>query len=116
MDDLLFARRGGALCASIRAELDQHNSARLRERIDGEIMRSLPSRLILDLSGVDFMDSSGVGLLIGRYKRLSEIGGRLLVCGLSPSLRVLFDMAGLGKIITAYDSLEQAVSNLAEGA
>ena len=71
----------------------------MRKGIDGEIFEKKPERLILDLSAVDFMDSSGLGLVLGRYASVQKIGGELVV--LNPSERVMkiLLLAGAERII-----------------
>ena len=67
------------LYANLYGEIDHHSAVRLREDLDALILRERPLRLILDLSGIDFMDSAGLGLLMGRYRLMKELGGEMAV-------------------------------------
>ncbi|MBR6816913.1 MAG: anti-sigma factor antagonist [Clostridia bacterium] len=86
------------LCIALEGELDHHNAPALRRKLDAALDRSR-SGLILDFSRVTLMDSSGIGLLIGRYKRAKDRGGKLYVQNVSPHIDKLFRMSGLYSII-----------------
>lgn len=83
------------LTAYISGELDHDCAAKLRTEIDAAVMGLKPRQLCLDFSGVTFMDSSGVGLVMGRYRQMKLIGGRLAVTNISDSLYRIFAMSGL---------------------
>ena len=83
------------LTAALGGEIDHHHAAFLRERIDQAIARYQPPTLALDFDGVTFMDSSAVGLVMGRYKVISAYGGGLEVCNLSPSAYRMMRLSGL---------------------
>ena len=90
---------GGLLVIRITGEIDHHSAVEMRKGIDGEIFEKKPARLILDLSAVDFMDSSGLGLVLGRYASIQKVGGELVV--LNPSERVMkiLRLAGAERMI-----------------
>lgn len=89
---------GRQLVASLRGEIDHHSAIRLREEIDNAVSGRGVSDLILDFSEISFMDSSGIGLILGRYKQMHARGGKLTVCGVSDRLLPLMRMAGLDKL------------------
>lgn len=74
-----FNRAGSLLCAYLSGEIDHHSSQDLRQRIDEQLMNGEPDRLILDFAAVSFMDSSGLGLILGRMKKMRAMGGQLAV-------------------------------------
>ncbi len=86
------------LCAHLFGELDHHSVQSLRRDIDSATSELRPTELILDFSGVGFMDSSGIGLVMGRYKLMEELGGSLRLSGLSRSTRRVMEVAGLDKL------------------
>ncbi len=87
-----------ALCVELEGELDHHNAETIRRQLDRAIMRCR-NGLILDFSHVTLMDSSGIGLLIGRYKKLKEKGMPLYVKNVNSHVDKIFRMSGLYNII-----------------
>ena len=87
------------LWAHIFGEIDHHSARLIRETIDAVLTSHSPDALILELSGITFMDSSGLGLVMGRYTKACEAGITFSVCGASPRITKMFDMAGLDRII-----------------
>ncbi len=88
----------GSLIARLGGEIDHHLAKCQREEIDKMLFRVKPEKLILDFSEVGFMDSSGLGLIIGRADVCSGLGARIEVIGLSPQLRKLIKLSGIEKI------------------
>lgn len=89
---------GDKLSVRLSGELDHHAAGDMRERIDMEADRGSYRVLVLDFSGVSFMDSSGIGLIMGRYKRMHQLGGTLLVTGAAPRIEQMMRLAGLEKL------------------
>lgn len=88
----------GIMRAHLSGEIDHHLAGGLRERIDAAILRERPASLLLDFSDVTFMDSSGIGLVMGRYRLMSEAGGETEVTGASPQIRKVMKLAGLDRL------------------
>ena len=82
----------------LSGELDHHAARSLREQVDSTVERSSAKQLRLDFSGVTFMDSSGIGLIMGRYRLMMARGGRLTVVGASERLMRVMKLAGLEKL------------------
>ncbi|NLZ46336.1 MAG: anti-sigma factor antagonist [Clostridiales bacterium] len=106
-----FVYHEDKLTAYIQGELDHHAAKGIRQHIDGEVIRRKPKTLYLDFSKVSFMDSSGIGLVMGRFKVMSEWGGIIVIQNPPPSIKKVMQVAGLGKlakIITApvYNTVE----------
>ncbi len=87
------------LNVKIRGDIDHHSAKGVRERIDDAIMSNKPRFVILDLSSVDFMDSSGLGLILGRYNTATNIGARLILYKPAKRIRRILEMAGIERII-----------------
>ncbi len=87
-----------ALTAVLSGELDHHTARVMREQIDAAVERTQTSLLRLDFSGIGFMDSSGIGLIMGRYRLMQSRGGRLLVVGVSERLLRVMRLAGLERL------------------
>ena len=86
------------LTVYLTGEIDHHNARSIREAIDCSIQSNKPSLLRLDFSGVTFMDSSGIGLVMGRYRMMSLYGGRVRVVELPESLERIMKLSGLGAL------------------
>ena len=93
MLDLTY--KNGAVTAVLRGEIDHHIAPKLRAEIDSKCESCRPSRLILDFGGVGFTDSSGIGLVMGRYRMISLLGGKLEVINVPDDLRKIFVLSGL---------------------
>lgn len=83
----------------ITEEIDHHTSSIIRTRLDYEIERFRPKKVVINLEKVGFMDSAGIGLLIGRYKIINNCGGVLEIENVNENLMRIFEMSGLPKII-----------------
>ena len=93
-----LTREGGHLTAALIGELDHHTAADLRQRIDTAILSCRPQRLTIDLARLTFMDSSGIGLIMGRYRLMLSLDGDLRLTGATPRIRQMIRLAGLDKL------------------
>ncbi|MBQ8309632.1 MAG: anti-sigma factor antagonist [Clostridia bacterium] len=95
-----YETRGESLVVHIGGEIDHHSAVEVRTGIDEKILAERPSRVMLELSAVDFMDSSGLGLIMGRFALVKQYGGTL--CVLDPSLAVMkmIKLAGMERMVT----------------
>ena len=96
---LLYEKKRDALSVRLTGELDHRAADALRGELDGLIENTGARRLVLDLSGLEFMDSSGVGLSIGRYKRMKRRGGSVAVAGVGPRIDKVLRVSGLYQIV-----------------
>ena len=94
-----FYEEDKLLIFKITDEIDDCNVQKIRRRADYEIERYMPRKVIFDFDSVTFMDSSGIGLLIGRYKFTNMLGGKLEVANLTQNVRKIFEMSGILKLI-----------------
>ena len=90
---------GDTLTARLQGEIDHHSAAELRREIDERIEGELPTILCLDFGGVTFMDSSGIGLIMGRYRSMQAIGGQVVVQNTSNRLLKVMRLAGLERLV-----------------
>ncbi|WP_433742958.1 anti-sigma F factor antagonist [Falsibacillus pallidus] len=100
------------LCIRLQGELDHHTAELLRESASDAIEKYDIRHIILNLEHLSFMDSSGLGVILGRYKQIKQKHGEMVVCAISPSVKRLFDMSGLFKIIRLEPSEEFALQRL----
>ena len=96
---LCFEKNRNTLTVTLSGELDQREAADIRAEVDELLEDRQIRRLIFDLSGLRFMDSSGIGLIIGRYKRMRRRNGSVAVRGVSPRMGRILDMAGLFQLV-----------------
>lgn len=96
--DVIFQEGERTLTANLTAEIDHHTARRIRERIDSEMFLKKPEILVLDFSGVGFMDSSGLGLILGRCSVAEGIGASVRVTGASDQLMRLIRLSGLERV------------------
>lgn len=110
--ELGFKVEGTTLIVQFDGEIDHHSAVEIREKIDREIDKNPIRNVVLDFQKVSFMDSSGVAVVIGRFKNLQKIGGKVGIINLNPQIERVFEISGLFKIIPKYDTLQQAVCNM----
>lgn len=97
------------LVVSLIGELDHHSAEEVRVKIDDKLDRDNVNKLILDFSGVTFMDSSGIGVIIGRYKKMSLRKGEVAIASINRNTKRVFELSGIFKIIKSYDKVEDAL-------
>lgn len=101
-------RDGDRLIVRIQGELDHCCAQRIRRDLDALLMDRTVRTLILDFSALTFMDSSGIGVVLGRYRMLRDRGGQMAVYGMDAQVSRLFRMSGLDKIIRQLDKQQEA--------
>lgn len=92
---LCFEKRGGTLVVFLEGELDHNSAAGMRAEIDNQLRDPRILELVIDLDGITFMDSSGVGLILGRYKQMAERGGSVRVSRPAPRIDRLLALSGV---------------------
>lgn len=100
--DIIIARldeENNTLTISFCGEIDHHMAFSIREQIDEMLKNKRPRILVLDLKNVYFMDSSGLGLIMGRYSLMEKLGGLLVVKNPSGRVKKIINLAGLERII-----------------
>lgn len=97
--ELNAQKRGTRLQVQLSGELDHHSAEQTRIMLDTLLRDVTVNELVLDLSGMTFMDSAGLGVVLGRFRKLSMRGGRLIVKGMNASIDRIFRMSGLYAIV-----------------
>lgn len=100
---------GDILIVRLEGELDHHSAELLRSKMEEQIIDTKISHVLLSLKNLHFMDSSGLGVILGRYKQISARGGDMIVCSINPVIYRLFELSGMFKIIKVKDSEEEAL-------
>ncbi len=106
---------GEVLTARLCGELDHHGAVAVRTHIDSETARLCPRCLVLDLSALDFMDSSGLGLVMGRYALMQKRGGEFIVRGANERVLKIFHLAGLERMVNIENSNKGGNKNETQG-
>lgn len=107
-----FVIKEDVLIVRLTGELDHHEAEILRNKWKGMMYENPIKHVIVNLESVTFMDSSGLGVILGRYKEVLQLGGEMIVCSITPSIERLFDMSGMFKIIRSEANEEFALSTL----
>lgn len=94
-----YKEKDKLLILEINEEIDHHMADKLRRDADYEIQRRNPKRVILDFDSVSFMDSAGIGMVIGRYKTATMIGAKMEMVNVKENIKKIFEMTGVLKII-----------------
>lgn len=100
------------LCIRLSGELDHHTAEELRIKVTETLTANPIKHILLNLENLAFMDSSGLGVILGRYKQIKAMGGEMVVCAISPAVKRLFDMSGLFKIVRLEDDEQKALQTL----
>ena len=100
------------LCIRLQGELDHHTAEDLKNKASQLIETGGIRHIILNLGELSFMDSSGLGVILGRYKQIQQFEGEMIVCAISTSVHRLFEMSGMFKILRLEPSEEAAIHGL----
>lgn len=101
------------LLVRLKGELDHHTAQSLREKVDRILLEHKNiCHLVLNCKQLSFMDSSGIGVLLGRYKEISRKKGQMVVCSVNPLIYRIMEMSGMFKIISVVASEKEALSEL----
>ena len=101
-----YLKEDKQLIFKINEDIDECVAQKIRRKLDNEIERYMPRKVVFDFSNVSFMDSAGIGLLMGRYKLASMLGGQVEVKNITPSIKKIFEMSGIQKVIQCQNTKE----------
>ena len=110
--DLTAKVTGNILICRVQGELDHHTAEEFRDFIDRGLENNPVKHLVLDLTHLSFMDSSGIGVLIGRFKKVNFRGGKVAVVNENKQVSRVFEVSGIYDIIKSYSSINKAVNDL----
>ena len=94
-----YIAKDKCLILEITEEIDHHTTENIRRRADYEIENYIPRKVIFDFNKVTFMDSAGIGMLLGRYKNIKMLGGTTEIINVKSSIKKILEMCGILKII-----------------
>ena len=104
---VVYETKGDTLVVRVGGEIDHHSAVSVRVGIDEKIAAERPGRVLLELSRVDFMDSSGLGLIMGRYALVQKYGGNFAVLDPSTAVLKIIRLAGMERMITILKTKEK---------
>lgn len=107
-----FEVKQQVLIVRLSGELDHHESEGLRDEWKRLMYENPVKHLIVNLQDLNFMDSSGLGVVLGRYKETLQLGGEMVVCSVKPSIKRLFEMSGIFKIVNLEENEVIALESL----
>ena len=96
----------------VAGEIDHHSADYIRRCLERVIKRTGAVNIALDFSRVSFMDSSGIGMIIGRYKTVSALGGAIIIFDASEQIKRLMEMSGLNSLVIVSDTLQKGISQM----
>ena len=97
--EINYKKEDKQLIFKINEDIDECCAQKIRRKLDNEIERYMPKEIIFDFSNVSFMDSAGIGLLIGRYKLAEMLGGKVKISNINTTIRKIFEMSGILRIM-----------------
>ena len=107
----IYKKEDKQLIFKLQEDIDECSVQKIRRKLDNEIERYMPKEVIFDFNNVSFMDSAGIGLIIGRYKLATMLGGKVLVANMGQPVRKIFEMSGMQKIIPEKNVQRDLVPN-----
>lgn len=105
-----YEARGQVLVIHLPRELDHHNCRNLKYETDLLLSENYINKVVFDFSRTEFMDSSGIGILLNRYKQMVRSGGTVVLCGVSSQVGRVLSIGGIGKLMALFDSKEAAIA------
>lgn len=104
-----ISSQSNTIIAKMKGELDHHSADSARKNLESVIINKSAKNLIFDLSELTFMDSSGIGMIIGRYKLITALGGNVNIVCTNNQIEKMISMSGLKKIIKVYKTYDEAI-------
>ena len=107
--DLRFKRKNKTVMIQISGEIDHHTAKELRRQTENALLQMGGKNIIFCLQEVSFMDSSGIGMMIGRYKQVQALGGRVAIAYANEKIAEMILLSGLSQLLPIFDSIEEAL-------
>ena len=108
--NLSFKHKNKTIIIQISGEIDHHTAKELRRQTESALMQMGSKNMIFCMKEVSFMDSSGIGMMIGRYKQLHALGGRIAIACANEKITEIIHLSGLTQLLPVFDSIEAALS------
>lgn len=105
--------QGTTLVVVPSGEIDHHTSVTIREKVDREFQKRRARNILFDFNNIMFMDSSGIGLLMGRYRAAAICGGNIALFNVKPKVGQMLELSGMYKLMKVYEDRDEALAHLA---
>ena len=105
----IYEAKGQVLIIHLPKELDHHNCRSLKYETDLLLAENYITRIVFDFTRTEFMDSSGIGVLLNRYKQMAGSGGQVTLYGAGPQVHRILTVAGLASLVPSYETKEAAL-------
>lgn len=103
-----LSNKGNTLIVGFTGELDHHTAEHTRQKIENELIKPTTKNIIFDFSKLTFMDSSGIGVIIGRYKSIRKMNGKAVIACSNPHIIRLLNISGISGVIPIYPTIDTA--------
>ena len=107
--ELRFKKKRKTILIRIKGEIDHHTSVQLRQQTESALFQMGGRNIIFDFTEVTFMDSSGIGVIIGRYKQLQAFGGRITIVCINDKIKEIIMLSGLTRLFPIYETMDDAL-------
>lgn len=108
--ELKFKRKNKTLIIQISGEIDHHTAAELRRQTESAFEQMGGRNIIFGFQEVTFMDSSGIGVMIGRYKQIQSLGGRIAIACPNEKIEEIIRLSGLSRLLPSFPTLKEAIA------
>lgn len=110
--EIEYLKEKNILTIKFTEDIDQHIADKLRRKMDDEIEKYIPKKVLFDFSSISFMDSSGIGMILGRYKLVKMLGGNVELINVNKPIKKLFEMSGVTRIIVIKTIVEENLKDV----
>ena len=107
----IYKKEDKQLLFKLEEDIDEYAVQKIRRKLDNEIERYMPKEIIFDFNNVSFMDSAGIGLIIGRYKLANMLGGKVEIANINTPVRKIFEMSGILRIMPEVELKKEEAPN-----
>ncbi len=108
----MYQQKGNILIIYVPKELDHHKAEEMKQETLHIFQKTTVRYVVFDFSDTKFMDSSGIGMLMGRYRQVNLIGGEVFVTGVREEIARILMLSGVYRIVKQYETLEEALGEL----
>lgn len=110
--NLSFRRSPSCLIVMMSGELDLSSAGVFRDKVDEELTKTGAPNLLLNLEGLEFVDSTGLGAILGRHRQITQGGGKMILTSVRPKVQSMVEMAGLSSVLVTARTEEEALRTI----